>query len=110
MFLCRCVLGLLAKSARKPRSPFEPHAIGSAAFNADPYPFYTHWRAKTAVHRVDRFLGQPAWLILRYDEAAAVLKDERFVKAAANAMSREQLAQQPWFRKVRLFKSLQHNM
>lgn len=85
-------------------------AIGSAEFNANPYPFYARLRAEGAVHRVDRFLGQPAWLVVRYEEAAAVLKDERFVKSAANAMTLDQLAGQPWFRKVKLFRTLQRNM
>ena len=36
------------------------------------------------------------------------LKDERFVKDTKNALTPEQAANQPWFRKV--FKSLKRNM
>jgi cytochrome P450 PksS len=37
-----------------------------------------------------------------------VLKDERFIKSAAHAMTPEQAAKRPWFRKM--FKSLGRNM
>jgi cytochrome P450 PksS len=43
--------------------------------------------------------GEPAWLVTRYDDTVAVLKDERFVKNAANAMTPAELAQRPWFRR-----------
>src|SRR5262245_46924148 len=101
-------LGSLVTRWRRPSSA-SPR-IGDAAFNADPFPFFARLRALGPVHRIERFLGQPAWLVVHYDEAAATLKDVRFVKAAANAMSARQLAAQPWFRKVRLFKSVQQNM
>ena len=42
---------------------------------------------------------EPAWLVTRYDDVAMVLKDERFVKDAANAMTPNN-GQQPWFRKL----------
>jgi cytochrome P450 PksS len=69
--------------------------IASAAFKADPYPFYARLRREAPVYRVslDR---QPVWLVTRYDDVAAVLKDERFAKHASSVMSPEQLARQPW--------------
>jgi len=104
-------MGLLSFLTGKRRTPLRDAVhLGSAAFNANPYPFYARLRAQSPIHRVGRFLGQEAWLVTRYDDASAVLKDERFVKEAANAMTPEQLAGQPWFRKVKVFQSLQHNM
>ena len=49
-----------------------------------------------------------AWLITGYDDVAAVLKDERFVKDTSNALTPQQAAKQLWFRK--LFKSLKPNL
>src|SRR5207248_104226 len=51
---------------------------------------------------------ETAWLITRYDDVAMVLKDDRLVKDAANALTKAQAARQPWFR--RLFKALKRNM
>lgn len=57
-------------------------ALGTPRFNADPYPFYARRRAETPVGRVPiRFMGhQHAWLVTRYDEAVAALKDPRLAK------------------------------
>ncbi len=51
---------------------------------------------------------QPAWLVTRYDDVAALLKDERFVKDKENALSPEQARKQPWV--PDLFKPLARNM
>ena len=48
-------------------------------FKANPYPFYAHLRATSPVCRT-KLLGQPTWIITRYDDALMVFKDERFVK------------------------------
>ena len=52
--------------------------------------------------------GQSAWLVTRYDDVAAVLKDERFVKDRSRVLSPEQAAKQPWI--PSLFKPLARNM
>jgi len=103
-------MGLRLPATRGSRPRSASPRIGDAAFNADPHPYFARLRALGPVHRIERFLGQPAWLVVHYDEAAMILKDVRFGKAAANAMSARQLAAQPWFRKVQLFKSVQQNM
>src|SRR4029077_19435862 len=41
-------------------------------------------------------------------DVAMVLKDERFVKDTSNALTPQQIARQPWIRKV--FKSLKRNL
>jgi len=48
-------------------------------FKANPYPFYARLRADTPVCPTS-LLGQPTWLISRYDDVVMVLKDERFTK------------------------------
>src|SRR5438309_12028891 len=70
--------------------------ISSAAFKADPFPFYARLRAEAPVHPVALPDGRTAWLVTRYDDVAAVLKDERFAKDPLNALSPEQHARQPW--------------
>jgi cytochrome P450 PksS len=82
------------------RSPLEPVNIASPEFKADPFPFYARLRAEAPVYRTVLPTGEPVWLVTRYDDAVAVLKDERFVKNAANAMTPAQLARRPWFRKL----------
>src|SRR5271166_4571460 len=70
--------------------------ITSAQFKADPYPFYARLRAEAPVFRVTLPDRQSAWLVTRYDDVSRVLKDEGFAKDRRNAMTREQLARQPW--------------
>jgi cytochrome P450 PksS len=82
--------------------------IASSEHKADPYPFYGRLRAEEPVHRLMLPTKEPAWLITRYDDVVKVIKDDRFAKDKLNAYTPEQLAHQPWFRKI--FKSLQRNM
>ncbi len=48
-------------------------------FKANPYPFYARLRAEAPVCRT-KLLGQPTWLVTRYDDVLMVLRDERFTK------------------------------
>jgi cytochrome P450 PksS len=82
--------------------------IGSAAFKANPYPFYARLRTEAPVHCLGLPTKEMAWLVTRYDDVVAVLKDERFVKDTANALTPAQAAGQLWFRKM--FKTLGRNM
>src|SRR5262249_26693759 len=50
----------------------------------------------------------PAWLVTRYDDVAAVLKDERFAKDKLNALTPEQARKQPWV--PAMFEPLTRNM
>ncbi len=102
-------MGLLPSSTEKPRpTRGDPVNIASPEFKADPYPFYARLRAEAPVCRVTLPTREIAWLVTRYDDVAMVLRDERFVKNAENAMTPEQFAAQPWFR--RAFRSLKRNM
>jgi cytochrome P450 PksS len=82
--------------------------IASAAFKADPYPFYARLRAEAPVFCVTLPDRRPAWLITRYDDVAAALKDERLAKDRHNALTPDQLARQPWMPKF--FQPLSRNM
>jgi cytochrome P450 PksS len=102
-------MGLLPSSSEKSRpTRGDPVNIASPEFKADPYPFYARLRADAPVYRVTLPTREIAWLVTRYDDVAMVLRDERFVKDASNAMTPQQFARQPWFRKA--FKSLKRNM
>ncbi len=82
-------------------SPHDSINIASQEFKANPYPFYARLRAETPVCRIALPpYGRPAaWLITRYDDVAAVLKDERFVKNTKNALTPVQAGRLPWFHK-----------
>jgi cytochrome P450 PksS len=82
--------------------------IASPAHKADPYPFYARLRAEAPVHRVTLPDKQTAWLVSRYADVAAALKDERFVKDKLTALTPEQAARQPWV--PGMFKPLERNM
>jgi cytochrome P450 len=77
----------------------------SREFKADPFPFYARLRAEQPVCRVDLPLLpgiREAWLVTRYDDVVAVLKDPRFAK------SREHSAKKPWL--PAFAKPLERNM
>src|SRR5436190_2029766 len=66
--------------------------ISSPGFKADPFPFYGRLRASAPVHPITLPDGRAAWLVARYDDVAAVLKDERFAKDPLNALTPGQQA------------------
>src|SRR5260370_3043498 len=96
---------LLAAKTRSPRGAVN---FAGPQFKANPFPFYARLRAEAPVCRVTLPTRETASLVTRYDDVAAVLKDERFVKDTANALTPQQLRSLPRFRKI--FKSLQHTM
>ena len=51
---------------------------------------------------------QAAWLVTRYDDVAAALKDGRFAKDPNNALTAGQAARLPWIPKM--FRPLTRNM
>ena len=77
------------------RLPGTLRDITDRQFKADPYPFYASLRAQHPVYRA-RMGKLDAWLITRYDDVVAVLKDERLVKAQRSVQSEAQQAQRPW--------------
>src|SRR5918992_2153170 len=65
------------------------------AFKANPYPTYARLRSTSPIHRATLPDGRGVWLVTRYDDVLAVLKDERFVKDWRKVMTPEQIAQVP---------------
>ncbi len=90
------------------RSTLEPLKLGSSAFKADPYPFYARLRAEAPVHRVSLPNRQTAWLITRYADVLATLKDPRLVKDRRNAINPEESSKEPWM--PGFFQPLTQNM
>jgi cytochrome P450 PksS len=82
--------------------------IASPGHKANPYPFYARLRAESPVHRVTLPDKQTAWVVTRYADVAAALKDERLVKDKLNALTPGQVAKQPWM--PGLFKPLERTM
>ena len=64
-------------------------------YKANPYPTYAELRSEAPVYRAMLPDGRGVWLVTRYKDVVAVLKDERFVKDWRKAMTPEQLAQIP---------------
>jgi cytochrome P450 PksS len=89
-------------------SPIVNINMAHPEFKANPYPFYARLRDEAPVCRVTLPGKHTAWLITRYDDVAAVLKDERFAKDRLNALTPGQAAKQPWV--PAMFKPLTRNM
>jgi len=77
-------------------TPYSPVKIVTREFKADPFPFYAHLRARQPVCCVTLPDGRSAWLIARYGDVLAALKDGRYAKDRSNAMTARQLGKQPW--------------
>lgn len=73
--------------------------IASPEFKANPYPFFARLRAEEPIYPVTLADKRTAWLVSRYDDVVAVLKDERFIKNRWNAMTSAQVAKMPWIPK-----------
>jgi cytochrome P450 PksS len=85
--------------------------ITEARFKANPFPFYARLRAEAPVFPVMLTTRgtQRAWLVTRYDDVIALLKDdERFVKDRHNAMTPDQLRKAPGL--PAMFKALERNL
>src|SRR6185503_2944594 len=83
--------------------------ILSADFKSNPFPLLARLRASEPVCRTvlpDKTL---VWLLTRYEDVNALLKDDdRFAKNRHNAMSPEQLRKQPWM--PPMFRPLERTM
>src|SRR5262245_10110888 len=92
----------------KPMPPIPQPDLASPKFHANPYPFYARLRAEAPVYPVMLPGRQKAWLVTRYDDVVAIMKDERFVKDKTRAFTPEQAARQPWIPKA--VRPLERNM
>ncbi|MBC7835417.1 MAG: cytochrome P450 [Phycisphaerales bacterium] len=83
--------------------------LGSRSFKADPYPFYARLRETSPVTRVSLPNGAPAWLVVRYDDCVALLKDQtRFVKNPLSVATEGAPARAAWMPGIA--RSLSQNM
>jgi cytochrome P450 len=63
--------------------------VFSQAFKANPYPIYAQMRSKDPVHRVETSDGRSLWMITRYEEAEAALRDPRLIKRGRDVIPAE---------------------
>lgn len=70
--------------------------IASRDFKADPFPYYARLRKDHPVGRARLGRRQEVWLITRYDDVVAALKDPRLVKDRALVYSGERAEPGPW--------------
>ncbi len=82
--------------------------LASPEFKADPFPFFERLRAEEPVRRTVLADRTELWLVTRYDDVLALLKDPRFAKDPRAAMTPEQLRRQPWV--PPMFRPLERNM
>lgn len=59
--------------------------IASSEFKANPFPFYAQLRSEAPVYQTTLPDRRDVWLVTRYDDVVAVLKDDRFSKDKINA-------------------------
>jgi len=76
--------------------PIPTPNLASPGFKADPHPTYARLRAESPVHRTVLADRQVAWLVTRYDDALAVLKDEQFVKDRTRVARRDGPGRPQW--------------
>jgi cytochrome P450 PksS len=70
--------------------------IVSPQFKVDPFPFFARLRESEPVYRTSLPDKTPVWLITRYDDVTALLRDERFTKHRRSALTPEQARKLPW--------------
>ena len=89
-------------------APFFGIDLTSPAFKADPHRFYARLRAEAPVAHVRLKSGEDAYLVSRYADVSALLRNPRLVKEPAKALSPEALLRLR--RPPAFFAPLQHNM
>lgn len=85
----------------------EPNIV-SSEFKVDPFPFLARLRASEPVYRTTLPDKTPVWLVTRYEDVLALLRDERFTKNRRRALTPEQARKLPWM--PSMFRPLERNM
>lgn len=80
----------------------------SADFKANPYPAFAQARAQEPILQIKAAGGRNAWLITRYEDAEALLRDQRFSKNIYSIFSEEELAQNVAY--MNSFRALSNHM
>lgn len=65
-------------------------------FWANPYDHYARWREHTPVYRAVLSGSRSAWMVSRYDDVAALMKDQRFAKDPNRAKPENGSSQSMW--------------
>lgn len=82
--------------------------IASASFKPHAYAAYARMRESAPVYPYTLSNNERMWIVTRYADVLAVLKDDRFVKDYHNALTPEQMAQLP--EDARTFEFINRNM
>lgn len=93
------------KIAPAPDLPFMDTSVHS--FRADPYPTYAHLRATAPLARTKLPMVGPGYVLTRYDDVVAALKDPRFSSDSRQAATGTGPAPK-WL--PRVFRTLQYSM
>lgn len=64
----------------------------SSAFKVNPYPVFSLLREKFPLYQLTPN-NHPTWIISRFEDAEAILKDQRFVKSMHKVYTQEEMAQ-----------------
>ena len=83
-------------STRRPRASAPAVDLGSPRSKAGAHDFYRRLREESPVSPVTLPYGRRVWLITRYDDVLAALRDPRFVKDPLNAVLEDERPKQPW--------------
>lgn len=67
-------------------------------YRANPYAWYARWRDRAPVHRTTLPSGAPVYVVTRYADVLAALKDDRLIKNVYNVRHQGWLAQRFWRR------------
>lgn len=70
--------------------------IAAREHKTNPYPFYAKLREEQPVCPVTLPDKRTIWLVTRYEDVVAVLKDDRFVKNPANVAPGYKAVKEPW--------------
>jgi cytochrome P450 len=89
-------------------TPSENFDVTSAEHKAKAHEIYAHLRDRTPLCRVQLPTREEAYLVLRYTDVSAMLKNNRLAKDPANALSPAQLKRIP--NPPRMFRPLTRNM
>src|SRR5215218_229795 len=68
---------------------FDPHDVG---FIGDPYPVYVRLREAGPIHY---FAGTNQWLVSRYEDVNALLRDRRFGRTYHHVATDEEMGREP---------------
>lgn len=82
---------MAAQTSSIPTGSLSSVDVTATAFKADPFPYYARLRAEAPVLPVTVPRMGRAWLVTRYDDVGAVLKDQRLAKNQREALTPAQL-------------------